>query len=73
MNINPQLISTFLYDTLFIIYQTNRNGNWDIAYNIYTNNQLSPVYYVANSGLDETNPNVQFHYMNSSGPSTNYK
>jgi hypothetical protein len=60
MNINPQLI--YSYDTLFIIYQTNKNGNWDIAYNIYANNQISPVYYLANSTADEMNPITQDHY-----------
>jgi hypothetical protein len=62
MNINPQLIN--YYDTLFIIYQTNKNGNWDIAYNIYTNNQLSQPYYIANSIGDEINPGVAVHGPN---------
>jgi hypothetical protein len=57
MNINPQFLSS-TYDSLFIIYQTNMNGNWDIVYRVYLNNQLSPAYYVANSSSDEINPVV---------------
>jgi len=59
-NINPQLIAE--NDSLIIIYQTNRNGNWDIAYNVYKNNILSPVYYAANSLADEINPGVKVHF-----------
>src|ERR1039457_4411221 len=33
MNINPKIL--FSKDSLFIIYQTNKNGNWDIAYQVY--------------------------------------
>ena len=58
MNINPQLISS--NDSLFIIYQTNKNGNWDIAYQVYKNNQLSPVYFAADSSADEINPVVSY-------------
>ena len=58
ININPQLIYTS--DSLIIIYQTNKNGNWDIVYNIYRNNLLSPVYYAANSPVDEVNPVVSY-------------
>jgi hypothetical protein len=45
MNINPKLI--YSNDSVFIVYQTNKNGNWDIAYRIYSNYQISPVYYIA--------------------------
>jgi hypothetical protein len=56
MNINPKL--QYSNDSLFIIYQTNKNGNWDIAYLVYWNNQLSPVYFAADSSVDEINPVV---------------
>ncbi len=56
MNINPKLI--YSNDSVFVLYQTNKNGNWDIAYRVYINNQLSPVYYVADSSADEINPVV---------------
>jgi Secretion system C-terminal sorting domain len=56
INVNPKLL--YSNDSLFIIYQTNKNGNWDIAYQVFLNNQLSPVYYVADSSSDETNPVV---------------
>ncbi|HZK88149.1 MAG TPA: hypothetical protein VFC27_03260, partial [Anaerovoracaceae bacterium] len=56
MNINPKLI--YSNDSIFIVYQTNKNGNWDIAYQIYRNYQLSSVYYVADSSVDEINPVV---------------
>jgi hypothetical protein len=56
MNINPKLI--YSNDSVFIIYQTNKNGNWDIAYRVYLNSQLSPAYYLADSSSDETNPVV---------------
>jgi hypothetical protein len=56
MNINPKLLSS--NDSLFIIYQTNKNGNWDIAYQVYRSNQLSTVYYAADSSADEINPVV---------------
>jgi hypothetical protein len=55
-NINPKLI--YSNDSLFIIYQTNKNGNWDIAYKVYSNSQFSPVYYAADSSADEINPVV---------------
>lgn len=56
MNINPKLLCS--HDSLFIIYQTNKNGNWDIAYQVYSNNQLSPAYFAADSSADEINPVV---------------
>jgi Secretion system C-terminal sorting domain len=56
MNIKPKLLCS--NDSLFIIYQTNKNGNWAIAYRVYWNNQLSPAYYVADSSQDEINPVV---------------
>ena len=56
MNVNPKLL--YSNDSVFIIYQTNKNGNWDIAYRVYLNNQLSPVYYAADSSADEINPVV---------------
>jgi hypothetical protein len=56
MNINPKL--QYSNDSLFIIYQTNKNGNWDIAYQVYWSNQLSPVYFAADSSVDEINPVV---------------
>lgn len=56
MNINPKL--QYSNDSLFIIYQTNKNGNWDIAYQVYWSNQLSPVYIAADSSVDEINPVV---------------
>jgi hypothetical protein len=54
MNIKPGLLCS--HDSLFIVYQTNKNGNWDIAYQVYSNNQISPAYFAANSNLDEINP-----------------
>jgi hypothetical protein len=56
MNINPKLL--YSNDSIFIVYQTNKKGNWDIAYQIFSNNQLSPAYFVADSSSDETNPVV---------------
>ena len=56
MNINPKLI--YSNDSVFVLYQTNKNGNWDIAYRVYINSQLSPVYYIADSSADEINPVV---------------
>ena len=56
MNINPKL--QYSNDSLFIIYQTNKNGNWDVAYQVYLNHQLSPVYFAADSSVDEINPVV---------------
>src|ERR1035437_2952393 len=56
VNINPKL--QYSNDSLFIIYQTNKNGNWDIAYQVYSNNQLSPAYFAADSSADEINPVV---------------
>jgi hypothetical protein len=56
MNINPKLL--FSNDSIFIIYQTNMNGNWDIAYRVYFKNQLSSVYFIADSSVDEIEPVV---------------
>ena len=56
VNINPKL--QYSNDSLFIIYQTNKKGNWDIAYQVYWNNQLSPIYFAADSSVDEINPVV---------------
>jgi hypothetical protein len=54
LNINPKLL--YLNDSIFIVYQTNMNGNWDIACRVYFNNQLGPAYFVSDSVSDETNP-----------------
>jgi hypothetical protein len=73
ININPKLL--YSNDSLFIIYQTNKNGNWDIAYQIYLNKQLSPVYYVADSLIDETNPvvsTINEMWFSSQNPSVCY-
>jgi hypothetical protein len=56
MNINPKI--QYSNDSLFIIYQTNKKGNWDIAYQVYWSSQLSPVYFAADSSVDEINPVV---------------
>ncbi|MDR3611618.1 MAG: T9SS type A sorting domain-containing protein [Ignavibacteriaceae bacterium] len=58
ININPKLVISGLLDSLFIIYQTNKNGNWDIAYKVYVYDQLSTDHYIANTSMDEINPIV---------------
>ena len=54
LNINPKLV--YVKDSLFIIYQTNRNGNWDLACQVYKNSIIGPINYIANSSTDEINP-----------------
>jgi hypothetical protein len=57
MNINPKLLYT--HDSIFIIYQTNKNGNWDIACRASWNNQpFNSAHYIADSSADEINPVV---------------
>ena len=52
-----------------IVFQTNENGNWDIAYIPYTTGSWGPTIYLTNSSIDETNlspfyTNDRFNLMN---------
>ena len=50
LNLNPICFNNFLF------YQTNKNGNWDIAYKIYKDSIWSETQYVAKSIDDEIEP-----------------
>lgn len=52
-NINPSIFYG-TYDTLIVVYQTNENGNWDIAYRYVTSTWVSPEHFIANTSYDET-------------------
>lgn len=43
-----------------VAFQTNRNGNWDIAYKQYVNGNWGNLEYIANSPEDEINPKKAF-------------
>lgn len=43
-------------DDGIVAFQTNRNGNWDIAFRRNNNGIWSDIEYIANSSLDEINP-----------------
>lgn len=55
LNINPVAVPEFVF------FQTNKNGNWDIAYRKYINNNWSETEYLVNSNEDEINP-VVLHF-----------
>ena len=57
LNINPVAILNNNYRML-IVFQTNRNGNWDIAYKEYLNGKFGGIKYIAETDSDETNPSV---------------
>ena len=60
LNINPVCQNNFLF------YQTNKNGNWDIAFKILKDTIWSETKYLANSQEDEIQPtlllNGSFNY-----------
>jgi len=45
-----------------IIWQTNENGNWDIAYGELLNDTLRNVRYIANNLINEINPRLVVPY-----------
>lgn len=57
-NINLDANGVGNYNTrkIHLIWQTNENGNWDIALQILNDTTWSPKIYIANSPLDETKP-----------------
>ncbi len=63
MNINAALMGNILS------FQTNKNGNWDIAYKIFSDSVWSETKYAANSSLDETQPALFSLYAFSSDDS----
>ena len=50
LNINPAAVPEFIF------FQTNKNGNWDIAYRKYVINNWGEIEYLVNSQEDEINP-----------------
>ena len=54
-NINPVCVRNYL------IYQTNKKGNWDIAYKIFNDSEWTETKYLAESVDAETQP-VSFYY-----------
>ncbi|MEO8398649.1 MAG: T9SS type A sorting domain-containing protein [Ignavibacteriaceae bacterium] len=52
LNINPLIFNKFLF------FQTNKNGNWDIAYKIFEDSVWSETKFVANSFDDEVQPTL---------------
>jgi len=51
LNINPSY-----EEDLGLIFQTNQNGNWDIAFIPFINNQMGEMILLTNSLEDETEP-----------------
>lgn len=49
-NINPAAVPDYIF------FQTNKNGNWDIAYRKFVNNTWHEIEYLVNSLENETNP-----------------
>ncbi len=68
-NINPRFLQTQNYlDNNFLFFQTNKNGNWEIAYKILKDSVWSELKFVDSSTTDETNPSLMFigpYYSNS--------
>lgn len=58
LNINADASCSQIYPNVKvnIIWQTNENGNWDIAIRTMTDSVWSPKRYIANSSANETNP-----------------
>lgn len=50
LNINPAAVPEYIF------FQTNKYGNWDIAYRKYLINGWSEIEYLVNSQEDEINP-----------------
>ncbi|HRQ55277.1 MAG TPA: T9SS type A sorting domain-containing protein [Ignavibacteriaceae bacterium] len=65
LNINPSFESNS-----GLLYQTNKNGNWDIALLPYSNNNWGMLKYLTNSLADETDPKF-FESTNSFPDSVN--
>ena len=63
LNLNPVCLNNFLF------FQTNKNGNWDIAYKIFTDSIWSETRFVTNSLDNEIQPvsfiNAPFDYRDS--------
>lgn len=56
-NINPIMLRS-QDGYMQVVYQTNENGSWDIAYRTLTDSSVSSPVFIANSPADETNPRL---------------
>lgn len=54
-NINPSITEEFI-DNPVILFQTDINGNWDLAISVENDGIWSNPEFITNSGEDETNP-----------------
>ena len=58
-NFNDLNPSIDFYENL--IFQTNRNGNWDIAILLNNNGTLDEIFYLTDSIEDETDPKIVYN------------
>ena len=67
MNINPRCIHTSSYSEFkdFLFFQTNENGNWEIAFKTKKDSVWSNTKFVDVSSADEITPSLLFDVINS--------